>query len=83
MKLFWDFVDIMILIDAVAFAVAFAIGMLVAPILVLMDRAVWWKHRLKWTAVALFGSWIGLWMYRRSRKDAGGPSPARAAFASK
>lgn len=67
MEVFWDLVHTMILFDAVAFVVVFAVGVLVAPVIVLMDGAFWWKRRLRWTAVAFFGSWFGLWMYWRMR----------------
>ena len=80
MEVFWDLVRTMILFDAVAFVVVFAVGVLVAPIIVLMDGAFWWKRRLKWTAVALFGSWFGLWMYWRTRPGSAAAPPARTTF---
>jgi len=82
MEAFWFFVHITIFLDAVAFAIVFALGMLVAPVVILVDGAFWWKRRLKWMAVALVGSWLGLWMYWRRRPAPAILPPARATFGS-
>jgi hypothetical protein len=71
MSWFRDFIHIIIVLDEIALviaAVVFAAGMIVAPILILVRGACWWRHRLKWAAVAMLTSWLGLWLFLRSEK---------------
>lgn len=50
---------------ALAQAIVFAVGAVVAPIIILVHGAFWWRHRLKWAAIATLTSWIGLWLFLR------------------
>lgn len=62
--------------DAVVVTIAaiFGAGVLIAPIVILVRGAGWWKRRLKWAAVAMLTSWFGLWLFWRDRPRASGSS---------
>jgi hypothetical protein len=73
---FWHgFAHVLYLVDMVAL-VAFVLGMVVAPLVILMHRVTHWKIRLRWTAVALCTSWLGLWMYWRRHGRPAATDPA-------
>ena len=73
---FWHgFAHVLYLADMVAFA-AFVLGMIVAPLVILLHRATHWRIRLRWTAVALCTSWLGLWLYWRRHGRAQAPESA-------
>jgi len=77
-----EFVHTLVALDASTIAIVFAAGMVVAPLIILMQSAIQWKRRLKWTAVSLLTSWFGLWLYWRSEPRAGAASQNRAPSAS-
>ena len=52
-------------------AAALAVGIVVAPVLVILHAGVEWKRRAKWIAVCMMTSWIGFWFWRRDiRREA-------------
>ena len=68
MEAFLKVVELVVMIEATAIAVAFAVGMIVAPAVVLVQRACWWKKRVKWAAVCALTSWMGLWFFLRDQR---------------
>lgn len=62
------FVETLVTAGAVAVALAFVSGMVVAPFLVLAHRAVWWRRRFKWVAVCAVTSWMGFWFFLRDQR---------------
>jgi len=83
MEMFRSFVHIMMYLDAFAFAVVFAVGAIVGPVIVLVDEARGWSYRLKWAAAAILGSWFGLWLYWLRRPVTGIRVLVRSMFDSK
>lgn len=63
------FVEAFVMFDALAILVALAIGIVVAPALVIVHAGSEWKRKRKWIAVCGLTSWIGFWFYRRSSRD--------------
>lgn len=76
MDKFLEFVRIVVSFDAIAIAVALGVGAVIAPLIILVRGACWWKRRLKWAAVAVLTSWLGLWLFWReqARVSAGPPN---------
>lgn len=60
------FLHELVVLDAIAVFVALAAGVVVAPVVVLLQGACWWRRRLRWALVALLTSWMGLWLFWRA-----------------
>jgi hypothetical protein len=73
-----ELVRILVALDVIALTVALAVGVFVAPLIVMAQGAVRWRERLKWTVVSLLTSWFGLCLYWHRRAGAGATSPNRA-----
>jgi len=80
METFLRFVEILVAIEAIAVGLAFVSGMIVAPILVLAHRALWWKKRFKWVAVCAVTSWMGFWFFLRDQRESGASISASSAM---
>ena len=76
-----ELVHVVITLDAIAIAVAFVTGMVVAPFVIMIRGAMRWKQRLKWATVSLLTSWFGLWLFWHSQVSADA-SPSNRAPAS-
>jgi hypothetical protein len=63
------FVEALVVFDALAIVAALAIGVVVAPVLVIVHAGCEWKRRMKWIATCALTSWIGFWFYRRHVRD--------------
>ena len=63
------FVEALVVIEALAMLAALAIGLVAAPVLVIVHAGSEWKRKAKWIAVCGLTSWIGFWFYRRSVHD--------------
>jgi hypothetical protein len=83
MEVLSEFVHTLVVLDVIAIAIGFAVGMVGAPLIVLMQSALRWKQRLKWTAVLLVTAWFGPWLYWRREASAGAVSSYRASSASR
>jgi uncharacterized membrane protein YozB (DUF420 family) len=78
-----EFVRTLVVLDVIAIAIVFAIGMVVAPLIMLMQSASRWNQRLKRTAVSLVTSWFGLWLYWHRPASEGAVPSNRAPSASR
>jgi hypothetical protein len=80
MERFLEFVQIVVALGAIAVGVVFIAGALIAPAVIIVQVACWWRRRLKWAAVALVTSWLGLWLFQRGEaRRSHGPSARSAA----
>ena len=73
-----EFIHIVVALDAMAVAIVFVVGMVIAPIIIVARGACWWKRRVKWAAVAVLTSWFGLWLFWRSNDRASRTYPTLA-----
>jgi hypothetical protein len=63
----------------IAAGLAFVSGMIVAPLMVLAQRTVWWKKRFKWVAVCALTSWMGFWFFLRDQRGSRPSTPGNSA----
>lgn len=73
-----EFAHTVVNLDAMLIAVVFVAGVVIAPVVILIRGACWWKQRLKWAAVAFLTSWLGLWLFWRKQAPAAHESPNRS-----
>lgn len=74
MDWFAEYLHIVVLLDEIAVGIAvvvFAAGVIIAPTAILVRGACWWRRRLKWAAIAMLTSWLGLWLFWRGEARAG------------
>lgn len=77
MERFAEFIHLAVALDVLVAGVAFALGVVIAPIAILVHGTCWWRRRLKWAAVAAFTSWIGLWLFLRNEAHRSGTGGVR------
>jgi len=69
-----EYFHTIVLLDEIAVGIAvvvFAAGVIIAPTAILVRGACWWRRRLKWAAIAMLTSWLGLWLFWRGEARAG------------
>ena len=65
MERFLEFAHLLVTLDVILVGVVFAAGIVIAPAVILVRRACWWRRGQKWAAVAALTSWISLWLFWR------------------